>query len=127
MSRRPVTITDKQKKQVEALAGFGLRDSDISTVVGLAEATMQRRCKAELKNGRAKSNAQLAQCAMQMALSKDYPVMTMFMCKVRLNWREKSDIAVEMASVPGLTVLPATDFPEMPADLKSRLGEESDK
>jgi hypothetical protein len=83
-----VDITATQRRQVVRLAGLGLRDADIALVVGLAEATMQRRCRDELDKGRAQANAKLAARAMQLALSGRNTAMVIFMCKVRLGWRE---------------------------------------
>jgi len=89
-------ISAEQTKQVETLAGFGLKDDQIANVVGLAEATLQRRCREQLKRGRSRASAAVAQTAYRLATSGTCPAMTMFWMKCRAGWREadKMDVRV---------------------------------
>lgn len=88
MANRKVEIDDKTRKQVEQLAGLGLKDDQIALVVDLKEATMQRRCRKELDKGRAVARATIAKTAFSMGTSGECPSMTMFLCKTQLGWRE---------------------------------------
>jgi len=77
------------RELVKRLASFGIVQSDIAKVVGISEATLQRRCRDELRVGTLKANAQVAIIAFEMAVSGEYPMMTKFWLERRLGWSEK--------------------------------------
>ncbi len=81
-------ITPELRKQVETMAGLGLRDEDIANVVGLGEATIQRHCRLELKRGRARATAAVANTAYRLAVGGQCPAATFFWMKCRAGWRE---------------------------------------
>lgn len=87
--RQAFEPTDEQRKQVKNAAGFGLRDQDIATLLGVSESTIQKYFSDELKAGRADGKQKLAKTAMQMATSGAHPTMTIFMSKVHLGWKEQ--------------------------------------
>lgn len=89
---KPTRIDHATLSQVEALSGYGLKDDQIARVVGMSESMLKRRCRSELDKGRAVAAATLAQCAFRMATSGKSPVMTIFLCKTRLGWKETSVI-----------------------------------
>lgn len=92
MARQRIEITEKQREQVQTLAANHLNDDVIAVVVGIKEATMQRRCRKELDLGRALGKVQLAETGMQLATSGKCPAMTIFMHKVRLGCRETGEV-----------------------------------
>lgn len=83
-----IKITNKEREQVKALAGYGLTDLDIANVLGFSEATLQRRCGEELKKGRSLAKSAVTQTAYKMAVSGKVPAMTMFWLKTRCGWKE---------------------------------------
>jgi IS30 family transposase len=93
-------ITQKQRENAQTLAGLGLTDADISRVVGIAEATLQRRCREELDIGRAKAKAAVAQTAFKMAVSGKFPAMTIFWCKTQLRFREPTSELLDELNKP---------------------------
>lgn len=88
MKGRKVEITPEQRKQIKALAGYGMKDSQIANVLGITESTLQRKCKEDIKKGRDTARASVAKTAYQMAVSGKQPAMTMFYLKTQLGWRE---------------------------------------
>jgi len=108
---KKIIITDKQKKQVEALAGYGMSDKDIANVVGLSESTLQRHCREPLEQGRAKAKSQVSQTAFQMAVSGKQPAMTMFWLKTQCRWREvhEPDPSAQDNSQPKVVILRIPD------------------
>lgn len=97
--RQPVQIDAGQRKQIEQLAGLGLTDESIASVMGFSEGTLKRKCREELTAGRHKGKAKLAQAAMQMACSGKHAAVTIFMCKCRLGWRE-TDHSIQQVEIP---------------------------
>lgn len=88
MPREAFKATDKQIKEVTKLASYGLKDEDIASFLEVSESTIKKYFAEYLKLGRAKGKGDLAGAAMRMALSGMYPAMTIFMCKVRLGWKD---------------------------------------
>jgi uncharacterized membrane protein YebE (DUF533 family) len=82
-------FSEQKAKQIETLAGLGLRDSDIALVVEVAEATMKRRYTEHLKKGRAVARGAVAKTAYQMAVGGKVPAMTMFWLKTQCGFRER--------------------------------------
>jgi hypothetical protein len=85
-------FTDHEREQIKTLASLGLKNQDIATVMKCSERLLQYKCKAELQFGRATSNAAIAKTAFAMGTSGKHPVMTIFLCKTRLGWRETTHV-----------------------------------
>jgi len=101
---RPSWIpTEEQQRQVEELAGLGLRDNDIALIIGVSERTIKNKCRELLDSGRAKALEKVSRTAHQMAASGKWPVMTIFYLKVRGGWRESSDLRLAVAELPNIT------------------------
>jgi len=92
---KPRAISKETRDQVQALSGYGLKDDQIARVVGLSESMMKKRCRDELDKGRAVAAATLAQCAFRMATSGNSPVMTIFLCKTRLGWKDVQTVQIQ--------------------------------
>ena len=52
--------TPSQRQMVEAMAGCGIPETDIATVVGIAAKTLRKYFRAELDTGHIKANAKVA-------------------------------------------------------------------
>lgn len=89
-----ITLSDDQIRQIEILAGLGLKMSDISLTLGFSERTLYNKSEEDervllaIKSGMAKAASQITQTAFQLAKSGKYPAMTMFWLKCRQRWRE---------------------------------------
>ncbi len=86
------------------MAGLGMRDSDLADVLGIAEKTVQRRFKEEIKRGRAKARMQVLSTLYRMATGGKCPAATFFFAKCQLGWRETNHTAVAGDSPKGLAI-----------------------
>ena len=81
-------------RQVETMAGLGLRSEDIAAVVGISKRTLENHMLDAVQRGRSKATAQVAQTAYRLAVGGEVPAMTMFWLKCQGRWREKHEIAI---------------------------------
>jgi len=103
--------TKEEKAKVESLAGIGLPAEQIATIMECGECTIQKYFKTELKRGIAIANAKVAGWAFGAA-SKGNTAMIIFLCKTRLQWREKTDQDLETKEEKKTIILQAEDKPE---------------
>jgi hypothetical protein len=83
--------TDKDKKQVETLAGLGVPTDQIALIMGCGETTIKKYFQPELSTGVAKANAKVALWAFSLA-ERGNPTMIIFLCKTRLGWKDKTEV-----------------------------------
>ena len=57
MARPVFTVNDAMRQRVQYLAGVGLRQDDISKIIGCASKTLRKRFRDELDRGVAEANA----------------------------------------------------------------------
>lgn len=101
----PFAPSDEQRRQVEAMSGFGVPQDDIAVVIGVSGPTLRRHFRTELDRGVARANARVGQRLYEMATSGDNTAATIFWLKARAGWREKQEIDVSLRSIPA----PAAD------------------
>lgn len=94
---------EKARKQVETMAGLGLKADDIAKVIGVSRATLFKNYGEEIRLGSAKALVQVHQTAYEMAMSGNHANMTMFWLKCRGGWRETN--VVEIAKLPKLEIV----------------------
>lgn len=94
--RKPVRDWEDPEivRQVETMAGLGLRTEDIAAVVGVSTRTIERHLLDAVQRGRSRATAQVAQTAYKMAVSGEVPAMTMFWLKCQGRWREKHEVEI---------------------------------
>lgn len=78
--------TDEQRKQAEMLAGFGLPQEQIASLLKVSVDTLDRHFRKELDDGIAKANGKVAQFLFQQA-TKNLTA-AIFWAKTRMRWRE---------------------------------------
>lgn len=89
--------SEETRRQVKIMAGIGLPEDQICTLVNLrSPKTLRRYFSKELSGGRAECNIKIRQTAYNLAISGTNPKMTMFLLRTRLRWR------------PGMKVNPQT-------------------
>lgn len=93
--RPPHEPTDETRRQVTALAGYGLNQQQIAAIIGIGRSTLQTHYQEELDSGKAKASAKVAQTAYEMAISGKVPAMTMFWLKTQCRWKENHDAPSE--------------------------------
>ena len=84
--------TDGERKQVEALSGYGLPFEHIAALVrdGIAKTTLMDHFVKELQRGKAKANARIGQTLFNKATSGDTTAM-IWWSKTQMRWREDRD------------------------------------
>lgn len=83
-----INITEEMRRQVLAMAGFGLKQDEIASVIGVSEKTLQRRCKEELHKGVHVANSQVLSSLFYQATKGGNVTAAIFWAKARCGWRE---------------------------------------
>jgi hypothetical protein len=91
----PRSINQKIRDTTTELARVGLNDVQIASRLGMSVKHLRRQLADEIMTGRSEGDTQLAQTAMQLALSGMAPAFTKYMCQVRLGWYEVSGLIVK--------------------------------
>ena len=83
---------DVQRRQVEALAGYGVPEAEIAALVGVDAKTLRKHYRHELDHGHSKANAKVAENLYHMALGQGREAVTaaIFWLKARARWKEVS-------------------------------------
>jgi len=103
MGRRAHRPDDRGRRQVEALAAYGVPERDISRVVGVDAKTLRKHYRDELDLGATKATAKVAEFLFRKATTEGPQCVTaaIFWMKTRGGWREapqSHEIAVKPAS-----------------------------
>ena len=87
MPRPKFRATEEQRRDVKKLAGFGLTQAQICSVLGIPSiGLLKKHFGHELSRGPAEAKAKVMATAVRAALSGRDPAMTIFMCKTRARW-----------------------------------------
>lgn len=87
---RPLFVpTDDERKQVEALSGYGLPQDQIAILIrgGIALETLRQHFATELVSGKAKANGQVGKTLFQKAMGGDTAAM-IWWSKSQMRWAE---------------------------------------
>jgi hypothetical protein len=87
MGRRAHKPDPLQRRQVEAMAAYGIPEFDIARVVGVDPKTLRKHYRDELDLGEIKANAQVAGYLYNAAKSGNVTAQ-IFWLKTRAKWRE---------------------------------------
>jgi len=92
MARAAHQPTDASRRQVEAMAGYGVPEWDIAKVLGIDPKTLRKHYPAELELGHVKANARVAESLFKKAIAADLTApavnAAIFWLKTRAGWRE---------------------------------------
>ena len=105
--------TDHERKQVEAMSGYGLPIEQIAVLVrdGIDYDTLRKHFAQELISGKAKANAQAGQTLFQKVVAGDTPA-TIWWTKTQMRWAETHRL--EHTSPDGsMTPKPALDVTKL--------------
>jgi len=93
--RKPFTPTEKQRGMVEALAGLGLPQEEISLLIINPETekhvdakTLRKAFAYELRVGSAKVKAEIARTLFKMATEDKSVTAALYLAKTKLGWKE---------------------------------------
>jgi hypothetical protein len=87
MSRPAYKPDDAHRRQVEAMAAYGIPEPDISRVVGIDPKTLRKYYRDELDMGSTKANAQVAGFLFNSARNGNVTAQ-IFWLKTRARWKE---------------------------------------
>jgi len=83
---------DDQRRQVEAMAGYGVPEVDIALVIAIDPKTLRKHYRKELKMGHVKANMKVAENLYRKATGEGKEAITasIFWLKTRAGWKETS-------------------------------------
>ena len=87
--RKPFVATDVERRQVEAMSGYGVPFEQIAALVrdGIDIDTLRKYFSPELINGKAKANAQIGKGIFQKAMAGDTTAQ-IWWSKTQMKWAE---------------------------------------
>ena len=90
MGRRVHKPDPAGRRQVEALAGYGIPEAEIAGVVGIDAKTLRKHYRKELDKGHIKANSRIAESLYRKALGDGAQSVTaaIFWMKTRAHWKE---------------------------------------
>ena len=90
MGRRAHQPDPGQRRQVEAMAGFGIPEADIACVLDIDPKTLRRHYRKELDKGHIKATARVAESLFRKATSDGSQSVSaaIFWLKTRAGWKE---------------------------------------
>lgn len=82
--------TDEQRRQVDAMAGYGIPEDAIAKVLKIDGHTLRKYFRHELDTAHVRANSAVAQSLFQKAIGNGPQAVTacIFWCKTRMRWRE---------------------------------------
>ena len=95
----PFEPTEAQRRLVRAMAGFGVPQEGIATLLEIDPKTLRRHFRAELDRGAVEATAKVAQSLFQMATQGRNVAAAIFWMKARAGWRERHEVAVSTAAM----------------------------
>lgn len=87
MPRKAHEVTDKNRAQVEAMAGYGLPQDQIAQVLRIAESTLKKYYAEELSRGAAVANSMVGEALFKQARGGNTAAL-IFWAKTRMGWKE---------------------------------------
>ena len=100
MGRRAHKPDPAQRRQVEAMAAYGIPETDIAAVVGIDPKTLRKHYRDELDLGETKANAQVAGFLFNSARNGNVTAQ-IFWLKTRARWRETPTELKHSGSIGG--------------------------
>lgn len=87
--RKPFEPTDAERKQVEAMSGYGLPIEQIAVLIreGIDTDTLRKHFAIELQSGKAKANAQVGKTLFQKVMAGDTTA-AIWWSKTQMRWAE---------------------------------------
>ncbi len=108
MSRKAHQPDPGQRRQVEALAAYGIPEQDIARVVAIDPKTLRKHYREELDLGQTKANAQVAGFLFNSARNGNVTAQ-IFWLKTRAQWKEVPSEHRHVAAVGTMDVREMSD------------------
>ena len=102
MGRRAHTPEPAGRRQVEAMAAYGVPEADIARVLGVDPKTLRKHYREELKYGHVKANAKVAENLFRKATGdgRESVIAAIFWLKTRARWKEATINEITVTNDP---------------------------
>ena len=94
MPRKAHEPTEKTRNEVQALAGFGVREDEIALYIGIDPKTLRKYYRPELDTGHIKANVNVARNLYKQ--TEKNPTAAIFWLRSRASWSDKSELEIEI-------------------------------
>ena len=111
MGRRRHQPDAFRRRQVEAMAGYGIPEADIARVLGIDAKTLRKHYRDELDTGHVKANAKVAEFLYRKATTEGSQAVTaaIFWLKTRAGWKETAVHEMNGVVLNVITGVPRND------------------
>lgn len=99
MPRNNFHPTDEQRKIVQNLAGIGMPQDQIASLLDICKMTLVKYFRPELTRGDAAATAKVAETLYKMATNGQNVAATIFWMKARAKWSERLEHSVTVENV----------------------------
>ena len=86
--------TEEQRRMVKAMAGYGVPQTDIATLLEVDAKTLRKHFRRELDRGSIEATAKVGQSLFRMATEGGSVAAAIFWMKARAGWREKHELVL---------------------------------
>lgn len=94
MARPEIKFTDKDKKQIKTLSGYGFTQEEIAVLIGHDADTIRKHCKKELAEGKLEAKSIcIGKLFGNIKLGKEASIF--FYLKTQHGWKETVDVNIE--------------------------------
>jgi hypothetical protein len=90
--------TEEQRRMVKGMAGFGVPQTDIATLLEVDAKTLRKHFRRELDRGSIEATAKVGQSLFRMATEGGSVAAAIFWMKARAGWREKHELVLSAQS-----------------------------
>ena len=94
MQGAPFEPTEEQRRTVRAMAGYGVPQNDIATLLEIDAKTLRKHFRRELDRGAIEATAKVGQSLFRMATEGQSVAAAIFWMKARAGWREKHELVL---------------------------------
>lgn len=107
--RPEIKITPKELEQAKTLAGYGLTNEQIATIIGIGKSTINTKPELleAIKLGKDLAAGNLHKTAYELAVKDKNPAMIMFLLKCKHGFREKNELDVTHRMEPIIITRPS--------------------
>jgi len=98
------------RRQVEAMAGYGVPEIDIARIIGIDPKTLRKHYRDELETGHVKANAKVAENLYRRTTGEGREAVTaaIFWLKTRARWKEtRSRTLAKPTASPSMQTVPS--------------------
>ncbi len=103
MQGAPFEPTEEQRRTMRAMAGYGVPQDDIATLLEIDPKTLRKHFRRELDRGSIEATAKVGQSLFRMATEGGSVAAAIFWMKARAGWREKHELVLSAKAAAEMT------------------------